>query len=108
MRRGPEEDIGAGVTELSRSGPRAKDESGSDIDPDKLHTLADKGPWFSVRGPLNIARPVQGRPVIVQAGASEAGRRLAAETAWRSSARRSRSPTACRNGLRPRSPTAST
>jgi hypothetical protein len=34
-----------------------------------------------VRGPLNIARPVQGWPVIVQAGASEAGRQLAAETA---------------------------
>jgi FMN-dependent oxidoreductase (nitrilotriacetate monooxygenase family) len=30
---------------------------------------------------LNIARPVQGWPVIVQAGASEAGRQLAAETA---------------------------
>ena len=35
----------------------------------------------TVRGPLNIARPVQGWPVIVQAGASEAGRQLAAETA---------------------------
>jgi FMN-dependent oxidoreductase (nitrilotriacetate monooxygenase family) len=34
-----------------------------------------------VRGPLNIARPVQGWPVIVQAGASAAGRQLAAETA---------------------------
>jgi FMN-dependent oxidoreductase (nitrilotriacetate monooxygenase family) len=36
---------------------------------------------LSVRGPLNIARPVQGWPVIVQAGASESGRKLAAETA---------------------------
>ena len=34
-----------------------------------------------MRGPLNIARPVQGWPVIVQAGASDAGRQLAAETA---------------------------
>jgi alkanesulfonate monooxygenase len=34
-----------------------------------------------VRGPLNIARPVQGWPVIVQAGASEPGKQLAAETA---------------------------
>jgi FMN-dependent oxidoreductase (nitrilotriacetate monooxygenase family) len=34
-----------------------------------------------VRGPLNIARPIQGWPVIFQAGASEAGRQLAAETA---------------------------
>ena len=36
---------------------------------------------FRVRGPLNIARPIQGWPVIVQAGASEAGRQIAAETA---------------------------
>jgi alkanesulfonate monooxygenase len=56
-------------------------QSGIFFDPDKLHTLDHKGPYFSVRGPLNIARPVQGRPVIVQAGASDAGRQLAAETA---------------------------
>ena len=43
--------------------------------------LNHKGENFSVRGPLNIARPPQGWPVIVQAGASEAGRQLAAETA---------------------------
>ena len=30
---------------------------------------------------MNIARPIQGWPVIVQAGASDAGRQLAAETA---------------------------
>jgi alkanesulfonate monooxygenase SsuD/methylene tetrahydromethanopterin reductase-like flavin-dependent oxidoreductase (luciferase family) len=46
-----------------------------------MHVLDHKGPHLSVRGPLNIARPVQGWPVIVQAGASEAGRQLAAETA---------------------------
>jgi len=51
------------------------------FDPDRLHVLNHKGTYFSVRGPLNIARPVQGWPVIVQAGASEAGRQLAAETA---------------------------
>ncbi len=55
--------------------------SGVFFDPEKLHTLNHTGPTLSVRGPLNIARPVQGRPVIVQAGASEAGRQLAAETA---------------------------
>src|SRR5262249_15980418 len=49
--------------------------------PDKLHVLDHKGKYLSVRGPLNIARPIQGWPVIVQAGASEAGRQLAAETA---------------------------
>ena len=43
--------------------------------------LDHKGEYLSVRGPLNIARPIQGWPVIVQAGASDAGRQLAAETA---------------------------
>jgi FMN-dependent oxidoreductase (nitrilotriacetate monooxygenase family) len=56
-------------------------ESGIYVDPEKLRVLNHKGPYFSVRGPLNVARPVQGWPVIVQAGASEAGRQLAAETA---------------------------
>lgn len=55
--------------------------SGLYFDPDKLHVLDHKGPNLSVRGPLNIARPPQGWPVIVQAGASDAGRQLAAETA---------------------------
>jgi FMN-dependent oxidoreductase (nitrilotriacetate monooxygenase family) len=56
-------------------------ETGIYFDPDKLHVLNHKGKHLSVRGPLNIARPIQGWPVIVQAGASEAGRQLAAETA---------------------------
>jgi len=56
-------------------------ESGDFFDPTKLHTLDHKGEFFNVRGPLNIARPVQGWPLIVQAGASDAGRQLAAETA---------------------------
>jgi FMN-dependent oxidoreductase (nitrilotriacetate monooxygenase family) len=56
-------------------------ESGIFFDPDKLHVLNHKGEHFKVRGPLNHARPVQGWPVIVQAGASEAGKQIAAETA---------------------------
>ena len=55
--------------------------SGVFLDPEKMHILGHKGDYLSVRGPLNIARPPQGWPVIVQAGASEAGRQLAAETA---------------------------
>lgn len=55
-------------------------ESGVYFDPERLHVLDHKGKYFSVRGPLNIARPVQGWPVLVQAGASEAGRQFAAET----------------------------
>ena len=56
-------------------------EAGIYFDPAKLHVLNHQGKYLSVRGPLNIARPVQGWPLIVQAGASEAGRQLAAETA---------------------------
>jgi alkanesulfonate monooxygenase len=56
-------------------------EDGIFFDPAKMHVLDHKGEYLSVRGPLNIARPIQGWPVIVQAGASDAGRRLAAETA---------------------------
>ncbi|MGD9806258.1 MAG: LLM class flavin-dependent oxidoreductase [Hyphomicrobiaceae bacterium] len=50
-------------------------------DENKLHTLNHKGRFFSVKGPLNMARPPQGHPVVIQAGASEQGRELAAETA---------------------------
>jgi FMN-dependent oxidoreductase (nitrilotriacetate monooxygenase family) len=56
-------------------------ENGVYFDPGRMHVLNHKGPHFSVRGPLNVARPVQGWPVIVQAGASDAGRQIAAETA---------------------------
>src|ERR1700760_2366646 len=56
-------------------------ENGIYFDPERMHVLDHKGEFLSVRGPLNIARPIQGWPVIVQAGASDAGRQLAAETA---------------------------
>ncbi|MGY2197480.1 LLM class flavin-dependent oxidoreductase [Pseudomonas gingeri] len=55
--------------------------SGQYFDPDKLHTLNHRGEHFRVRGPLNVARPPQGHPVLVQAGASEAGKTLAARVA---------------------------
>lgn len=56
-------------------------EQGIYFDAERLHVLAHVGQEFKVRGPLNVARPPQGWPVIVQAGSSEAGRQLAAETA---------------------------
>jgi FMN-dependent oxidoreductase (nitrilotriacetate monooxygenase family) len=56
-------------------------ESGIHFDPAKLHALNHRGKHFAVRGPLNVARPPQGYPVIVQAGASNDGRELAARTA---------------------------
>lgn len=51
------------------------------FDPAKLHRLDFSGEYFSVRGPLNVPRSPQGSPVIIQAGGSEAGKELAAETA---------------------------
>jgi FMN-dependent oxidoreductase (nitrilotriacetate monooxygenase family) len=56
-------------------------ENGIYFDPAKMHVLNHKGKYLSVRGPLNVARPIQGWPVVVQAGASDAGRQIAAETA---------------------------
>lgn len=56
-------------------------ETGRFFDPDKLGLLAHAGAHFSVRGPLNVPRPPQGHPVVVQAGSSEAGKALAARTA---------------------------
>src|SRR5258706_5506989 len=56
-------------------------ENGIYFEPSKMRVLDHHGEHLKVRGPLNIARPIQGWPVIVQAGASEAGRQIAAETA---------------------------
>jgi FMN-dependent oxidoreductase (nitrilotriacetate monooxygenase family) len=56
-------------------------DNGIFFDPNRMHVLDHDGEYLKVRGPLNIGRPVQGWPVIVQAGASDAGRQLAAETA---------------------------
>ncbi len=55
--------------------------SGVYFDPDKLHTLNHVGKYLKVKGPLNVERPPQGYPVIVQAGSSEDGKELAAATA---------------------------
>jgi FMN-dependent oxidoreductase (nitrilotriacetate monooxygenase family) len=55
--------------------------SGTFADGAKMHVLNHQGRYFKVKGPLNITRPPQGYPVILQAGASEAGRDLAAATA---------------------------
>ena len=56
-------------------------ESGIFWDPARMNKLDHEGKYLSIAGPLNIARPVQGWPVIVQAGASDTGRQLAAEVA---------------------------
>ncbi|MEF3304549.1 LLM class flavin-dependent oxidoreductase [Paenibacillus sp. GYB003] len=50
------------------------------IDSNKVHEINFKGSYYSVKGPLNIPRPPQGYPVLVQAGSSEGGKELAAKT----------------------------
>lgn len=52
--------------------------TGRYFDPERLQGRPHAGEHFRVAGPLNIPRPPQGHPVIAQAGASEAGRALAA------------------------------
>jgi FMN-dependent oxidoreductase (nitrilotriacetate monooxygenase family) len=56
-------------------------ETGQFYDPAKVHPPRHKGKNFSVEGVLNVPRPVQGYPVIVQAGQSDPGKELAARTA---------------------------
>jgi FMN-dependent oxidoreductase (nitrilotriacetate monooxygenase family) len=51
------------------------------FDPAKIHVLNHRGENFSVRGPLNVARPPQGHPVLFQAGSSDVGREVAARLA---------------------------
>ena len=55
--------------------------SGLFFDPAKLHVLDHKSARYAVRGPLNVPRPPQGYPVLVQAGASDDGKELAAQFA---------------------------
>jgi FMN-dependent oxidoreductase (nitrilotriacetate monooxygenase family) len=55
--------------------------TGQFLDPNKLHALNHQGEFFSIKGPLNIARSAQGQPVIFQAGASEDGKNFAAQRA---------------------------
>ena len=56
-------------------------ENGQYFDAAKVHFLHHQGPHFNVRGPLNVTRSPQGRPVVAQAGSSDVGRDLAARTA---------------------------
>jgi FMN-dependent oxidoreductase (nitrilotriacetate monooxygenase family) len=50
-------------------------------DPSRVHYVDHRGDWFSVKGPLNVPRPPQGHPVLIQAGASGAFENLAARNA---------------------------
>lgn len=51
------------------------------FNPDKLHALGHVGEFYKVSGPLDVPRPPQGYPVLVQAGGSDTGRKFAADIA---------------------------
>lgn len=55
--------------------------SGRYVDVAKLHELNHKGKYYAVKGPLSVSRSPQGRPIIIQAGASEPARELTARVA---------------------------
>jgi FMN-dependent oxidoreductase (nitrilotriacetate monooxygenase family) len=48
---------------------------------DRIRPINHRGDFYRVEGPLNIPRCPQGRPVLVQAGSSDTGRRFAARHA---------------------------
>jgi alkanesulfonate monooxygenase len=56
-------------------------DTGLFFDPAKLHVLNHKSDRYQVRGPLNVPRPPQGYPLLVQAGSSNDGRETAAQFA---------------------------
>ncbi|MCS3431018.1 LLM class flavin-dependent oxidoreductase [Klebsiella sp. BIGb0407] len=56
-------------------------QSGYFADSQRVHHLNHEGKFFKVRGPLNVPRPPQGHPIVVQAGSSESGKQLAAAQA---------------------------
>ncbi|MBB3458550.1 FMN-dependent oxidoreductase (nitrilotriacetate monooxygenase family) [Rhizobium sp. BK313] len=56
-------------------------QSGFFANPALVHRIDHQGKHFKVRGPLNVPRPPQGYPVIVQAGSSRDGKDLAARHA---------------------------
>ncbi|MEN8549963.1 LLM class flavin-dependent oxidoreductase [Acinetobacter soli] len=59
----------------------AHQNSGQYFVDDKINTIEHYGEFFQVKGPLNISRSPQHKPVIIEAGSSTDGQNLAAKTA---------------------------
>lgn len=75
-------DVVAGLWRSWAPGAFLRDKStGQYFDPGKLSFLNHRGKYFRVRGPLNVGPSPQGRPIVSQAGSSDAGRNLAARSA---------------------------
>jgi FMN-dependent oxidoreductase (nitrilotriacetate monooxygenase family) len=51
------------------------------VDESKVHPINHRGRYFSVAGPLNVARPPQGQVVLLHAGTSDRSRELGAREA---------------------------
>lgn len=74
--------VAAGLWDSWGEGAFVNDKAGGVLlDPAQVRRLDHRGAHFAVAGPLNVPPSPQGRPVVVQAGSSEAGRELAAATA---------------------------
>ncbi|GAA3300154.1 LLM class flavin-dependent oxidoreductase [Dactylosporangium vinaceum] len=72
-------DVVKGLWDSNADGALIRDKaSGVYIDPARRFHLDHRGEHFTVAGPLNLARPPQGHPVLFQAGASPTGRAFAA------------------------------
>jgi FMN-dependent oxidoreductase (nitrilotriacetate monooxygenase family) len=75
-------DVCAGLWDCWDEGAIVQDkQTARYADISKLHVLNHKGKYFRVKGPLNVPRSPQGRPIIAQAGASGPGKDLAARIA---------------------------
>ena len=75
-------DVVKGLWDSWEDGARIENkETGQYFDLSKAHELNHKGQFYSVKGPLNMTRTPQGRPVIVQAGSSTTGQQLAGRIA---------------------------
>lgn len=75
-------DVVKGLWDSWEDNPYLFDKAGNQFfDPAKLHRLNHQGKHYSVQGALQSERPVQGYPVLVQAGSSDDGQDLAAATA---------------------------
>jgi FMN-dependent oxidoreductase (nitrilotriacetate monooxygenase family) len=75
-------DVVVGLWDSWDDGAFIRDKAtGTYYDVDKVQLINHRGKHFKVRGPLNVARSPQGRPIVAQAGSSEIGRDLAGKTA---------------------------
>ncbi|WBL19917.1 NtaA/DmoA family FMN-dependent monooxygenase [Citricoccus sp. NR2] len=67
-----------GLWDSWEDGAVRADRDGAYLDAARIHPVDHRGRYFEVAGPLTVPRSPQGRPVVLQAGASEPGRALAA------------------------------